>query len=107
MFAPKVAKPQAKAAANSMLVARPFGGGAVEQAHMLQRSIGNQATLRLLAQRFTGNVPHGHNEQEAHPTSRTTRGATPDLSWDFSKIPLFPPDRADLHQTSSPMTAKF
>ena len=31
----------------------PLDGGAVEQAHMLQRSIGNQAMLRLLANRAT------------------------------------------------------
>lgn len=69
MFAPKIAKPQTKVAESptwlapqsSTLAARPFGGSAVEQAHMLQRSIGNQATLRLLAQpsrSLTGNEPN-------------------------------------------------
>jgi hypothetical protein len=59
MFAQSVAKAQASTATRSSgklasqrstPVARPFAA-AVEQAHMLQRSIGNQATLRLLSQR--------------------------------------------------------
>src|SRR5215213_1984411 len=95
MFAPKVAKAQTKAAESptsklapqrSTRVARPFGGGAVEQAH-----VGNQATLRLLSQRarsLTGNEPHGHNAQEADPAGLTARGATPGVSWDFSQIPV-------------------
>jgi hypothetical protein len=57
MFAPKVAKAQTKAAESSVrrlapqrasLPARPFGGSAIDQL-LLQHSIGNQATLRLLA----------------------------------------------------------
>ena len=104
MFAPKVTKAQAKANESptsklapqrSASAARPFGSGAVEQALMLQQTIGNQATLRLLTQRarnLTGNVPYGHNEQEADPVSLTARGATQGPSWDFSKIPTFAPD---------------
>lgn len=109
MFAPPVAKAQRAAASptrklapqRSTLVARPSIGGAAEQAHMLQRSIGNQATLRLLSQRtrtLTENEPHGHNEQEADPTNLTARGARPGVSWDFSKIPLSPPGRAVLQR---------
>jgi hypothetical protein len=106
MFAPPVAKVQTKAAASptnrlapqrSTLVPRRFGDGAVEQVHVLQRSIGNQATLRLLSQRarnLTENEPYRDNEQEADPASLTARAATPGVSWDFSKIPLFPPERA-------------
>jgi hypothetical protein len=75
MFAPKVAKPQTKAAESptcklapqhSTFAARPFGGGAVEQARMLQQTIGNQATLRLMAQRtsnLTKNRPDSGHEQ--------------------------------------------
>ncbi|MEN3350507.1 MAG: hypothetical protein V7632_4142, partial [Bradyrhizobium sp.] len=57
MFAPKVAKPQTKLAESSecrlssqraSLVARPFGGSAIERALLLQQTIGNQATARLL-----------------------------------------------------------
>jgi outer membrane protein OmpA-like peptidoglycan-associated protein len=36
----------------------------------------------------------------------TARGATPGVSWDFSGIPIFPPDRADRSsQPSSPLAA--
>jgi len=59
MFAPPVAKAKTKTAGSSTanlalqrstLVARSLGGGAVRQAHMLQRSVGNQAALRFLTQ---------------------------------------------------------
>jgi hypothetical protein len=111
MFAPKIAKAQTKASDSptrklapqpSSLVARPLGGGAVEQARMLQGTIGNQAMLRLLAQRtsnLTKNRPGGGPEQEAGPANLTSRGATPGISWDFSKIPAFPLDRANRPQT--------
>lgn len=96
MFTPKVAKPQTRTAASSAsnlarqrstLVGHRFGHDPVEQALFLQRTIGNQATLRLLAQQTS--------RQQGSATEHTTsRGA----SWDFSKIPLFPPER----QGSSP-----
>jgi hypothetical protein len=66
----------------------------VEQTLFLQRSIGNQAVLRLMAQR--GSSPTG---EEA--SADDARGA----SWDFSKIPLFPPDRANRPQVPSSITA--
>jgi hypothetical protein len=84
--------------------ARPFGRGAVEQAHMLQRSIGNQATLRLLAERATSlteNEPHGHNGREAEGLAREA----PVASWDFSKVPVFPPNRPNGRQAGPPLTA--
>src|SRR6476620_8050412 len=99
MFAPKVAKPQTKAIANSTntltrqrsaFVAHPPSYDALEQAHILQRSIGNQATLRLLSQRasnLSGNQPGVDYEQEG-----TTENITGVL-WDFRKIPVFSPDR--------------
>lgn len=44
--------------------------------------------------------PHrGPHEQEADPASLTARGATPGVSWDFSKIPIFASNRADRLQT--------
>src|SRR5712692_5576242 len=113
MFAPRVAKSQTKAAASPTnklspqrpaLAARRFGDDAVDRAHVLQRSIGNRATLRLLAPRATslaGNEPHDRNEQEVGPTSLTARGATPGVSWDFSKIPRYPPERGCRSQASS------
>jgi len=85
----------------SVFATRPFGGSAVEQADMLQRSIGNQAMLRYLTQRCS-NLPanterHG---QEAAPENITAREAPRSVSWDFSKIPIFPPDRASRPQFS-------
>lgn len=74
---------------------------------MLQRGIGNQATLRLLAQRaasLTGNEPSGDHKREVTPESMTALEA-PRVSWDFSKIPLFPPDRANRPQPSFPPAA--
>jgi Domain of unknown function (DUF4157) len=115
MFAPKVAKPQAKLAESSerrlssqraSLVARPFGGSAIERALLLQQTIGNQATARLLARQTSrpavSNPPIDY-EQEAGATENamTSRGA----SWDFSQIPLFPPDRASRSHGSSPQPA--
>jgi hypothetical protein len=105
MFAPPISKTQTKAAANSTnklppqrstLVARPFGSGAVEQADMLQRRIGNQAILRFLSQQArnrTANEPDGHTKQEADLESRTAREAPRGVAWDFSKIPIFPPNQ--------------
>jgi len=64
--------------------------------------------LRLLSQRtrnLNENDPHGHNEQQAVPTSLTAQETTPGVSWDFSKIPLFPPARADRPQPPSPIAA--
>jgi hypothetical protein len=94
MFAPKVAKPQTKAAVSSTGKLAP------------QRSIGNQALLRLLAQRtssLTGDRPRGDHEQEADPASLAARRPTPGASWDFSKIPLYPPDRWSQPQPPSPL----
>lgn len=99
MFAPKIAKPQTKTAADLSSLVRPRWTLAAqrhspaEQALFLQRTIGNQATLRLLsplARSLTENEPHGHNEQKADLAS----AAPPGVPWDFSKIPLFPSDRA-------------
>jgi len=107
MLAPKIAKPQTKAAESptgklapqrSTLARRPFGSVAVEQSHKLQRSIGNQATIPLLSQRDlspTGMEPGNEHEQEA-ARQNMTAGKTPrGVSWDFSKIPVLPPDRAN------------
>jgi hypothetical protein len=113
MFDSKVAKPQTKTAAGSTnnsarqhptLVARPFGGGAVEQASTLQGTIGNQSTLRYLTQRLSN--PPAEARGEHHPTeaARVTKEA-PSIGWDFSKIPVFAPDRANRPQASSPLTA--
>src|SRR3954469_13617390 len=105
MFAPKVAKPQTKAPADStnslahkrpISMARPFGGGAVEQARMLQGTIGNQAMLRYLTHwlsNLPAKGPAERHEQEATSENMATREAARGPSWDFSKIPVFPPER--------------
>jgi hypothetical protein len=113
VFAPKVAKPQTKAAASSassLLRQRStilaHRHGPVEQALLLQRAIGNQATLRLLAKRAGGqndNEPGGDQEQKAHQERMTSREAPRRVAWGFSMVPLFPPDRANRLQTPSPL----
>jgi len=63
---------------------------------MLQQSAGNQATLRLPAQRatsLTGNELYG---QQTDETTLNAPEATPGASWDFGKIPIFPPRRASI-----------
>ena len=109
MFAPLVAKAQTKAPASanrkqaptpSRLLTRPFASSAVEQLQTHERGIGNQATLRLMAQRasdFTGNAPNDHNEQYSDPANSTARRAAAGVSWDFSRIPILPPDQANEH----------
>jgi hypothetical protein len=79
MFVPKIAKAPTKAPDSptrklapqpSTLGARPLGGGAFEQARMLQGTIGNQATLRYLMHRLSNlpaKGPAERHEQEAAP----------------------------------------
>jgi hypothetical protein len=97
MFASKFAQPLSKAPADpthklvrqhSVFATRPFGGGTGEQAYPLQRAIGNQATLWLLQQR-------GLDEQEQRAITDATavQPAPREISWDFSKLALFPPER--------------
>jgi hypothetical protein len=116
MFDPLVAKPQTKATPSSTsklgprrstLLARPFDSSEVEQAPMLQRSIGNEATLRLLAQQattLTGNELGGDHQQDAGPESKTAREAPRGVSWDFSRIPIFPPDRNEQNSAQIPLS---
>jgi hypothetical protein len=112
MFASPVAKAPTNAAASStnkpahrratLVAHRPsLSYGWVEHAQLLQRSIGNQATLRLLAQQAPGLIAHrpgAHHEQEAD------RQAASSGSRDFTEIPVLPPDRTDLSRTRSPLT---
>jgi hypothetical protein len=98
MFAPPVAKPKALQPQRSTVVAQRPSQSAVSQTHWLQQSIGNQAMLRLLAQRATAtrNVP-GTHEKENDAARMAAQAAAP--SWDFSKIPIFSPGRAERFQT--------
>jgi hypothetical protein len=69
---------------------------------------GNQAMLRYLTQRLSNlpaKEPTERHEQEAVPENMTTREASRGPSWDFSKVPVFPPDRAYRPQPSSPLAA--
>lgn len=94
MFAPKVPKAQTKAFENSSsnmpqrstVLRHRLGHDPVESPLFLQRAIGNQATLRLQAQQTSRQQGCAAENSMA---GKTSRGA----SWDFSKIPLFPPDR--------------
>jgi hypothetical protein len=117
MFAPKVAKAQMKAADDptskmtphrSTVVGHRLGHDPVEQVLFLQRSIGNQAILRLLGRQMSrpavSNPPsdyeQGGGATENAMTGETSRGA----SWDFSKIPIFSPDRTNRPQASPQLT---
>src|ERR1700733_3761 len=101
MLVPKVAKPQTKAAdcPSSKLtpqpstLARPLASGVVDQLHMLQRSIGNQTTLRLLSQRGfgrPGKEAGGNHEQEAE--ANLDRTAPRRIDWSLSRISILLPD---------------
>lgn len=111
MFAPKAAKLQAKVAEtrrlvsnNSTVVGHRLCRNPAEQALGLQRTIGNQATLRR-ATNLTGSKSRADHEQEAEPANMTARWPTPSVSWDFSKIPIFPPDRANRPQVRTSLSA--
>jgi len=92
MFAPKVVKPQTNAAAN------PTGNleqqrstpvayrlcHSVEQTLLLQPNTGNEATIQLLSERSSST---GENVAVPEAPRRA--------SWDFSKVPVFPPGRTN------------
>jgi hypothetical protein len=96
MFAPKVSKPQAKVAESpagkpalqsSTSVTRSLGDAAVGSPLFLQRTIGNQATLQLMAQRTSRLTDsRGRNEQEVDPADLAARGPALGISSDFGKI---------------------
>ena len=70
------------------------------------RSLANRPLV--LAQR-TSNLNRNdlseQDERQADSASLTARGATSGASWDFSKIPVFPPEPANRTQPSSPSAA--
>jgi hypothetical protein len=99
MFAPPVAKPKTKTAEpqRATVVPQRPSQAAVGQAQLLQRRIGNQALIRLLAQQasVTRNEP---GAQEKEPDAARTAGRKAAPSWDFSQIPLFSSGRAERFQ---------
>jgi hypothetical protein len=115
MFAPKVVGPQTKAAASSTnsLAPRRSAPAAHRPGHdtveQLQRTIGNQASLRILSQRarnLTENELHDRNKQQSDAASVTTdQESLHGVSWDFSKIPMILPDRARQPQARSRLDA--
>jgi hypothetical protein len=97
VFAPKIAKPQTKAAEGptSRLAPQPstLGHDPVEQVLFL----GNRAALRGLARRDSARPGNGRNcgmEQQSVGENTPIETAPRGVSWDFSKTPVFPPERA-------------
>ena len=102
MFAPKIAKARTKAtesltsepaSSHSALAGHRLGHDPVERVRFLQRTIGNQATLRLLARQESGPTGRESRRQDDHKADSASR-TTGSVSRDFSKSPLAPPDRA-------------
>jgi hypothetical protein len=87
MFASKTTRPQTKTSA-------------VEQALFRRSTIGDRA-VQVLNSRRTESEPKRQNEKQVDQTSAAL-GTTSDLSWDFSKTPIYPPDRPDGRQTGLP-----
>ena len=96
MFAPAFAKPKSAAPQRSAVAAlRP--AQAAPQGPLFQRTIGNQAMPHLLAQ--PGNaIPNESGAHESQDDAARIAGRAVMLSWDFSKIPVFSPGRAELFQ---------
>ena len=106
MFAPKIAKPQQKAAVHStsnllpyprLLLDQRLCHDPVRRALFLQRTIGNQATLKLLAQRgqsLPRNARKSEVEQEVVGEDISVEPAPCGILGDFSNIPLIPPGGA-------------
>lgn len=122
MFAPKIAKAQTKAAEGSTssivphrstLVGHRVDHNPIEDVRFFQGTIGNHAELRLLLRQTSspaGGSSDGDHNQEVATTAMTVAEAPRRASLDFSKLPVFPPDRpagrqAELPLTTLPVTA--
>lgn len=89
---------------SSALTKSQAGPGTRERALMLQRTIGNQATLRLLDQQASPLIQKGSggdHEQGADPAAPATLRPTPGAAWDFSKISVSSPAT---YRTPSPLS---
>jgi hypothetical protein len=104
MFASPVAKPKAMQPQRSTVVAQRPSQSAVSEAHMLQRSIGNQAMLWLLAQRATAIRNERDVHEKENDAARTEAHAAAPL-WDFRKIPVFSPHCSERFQNPPPFPA--
>jgi hypothetical protein len=114
MFAPPVAKLNAKTAApskdtsplhRSTAFAHRRNDGSAEYLRMLQQTIGNQAVLRLLGRQDLLENKHGDPGEDIGPESVSAEGGSRGLTWDFSKIPIFRPQRTDGLQPAPPFSA--
>src|SRR6476620_11499099 len=112
MFAPKVLRPQTKAAASSTsklahqrfaFAAHPPSHSLVEQALFLQSTIGNQATLRYLTDRLSNSTAKAIEQDEPEAGHAAREGSR--VSWDFSNIPVFPPQRTGQSHMQSTIAA--
>src|SRR4051812_33912126 len=117
MFAPKIAKSQTKSttsSTNGLVLKRSTRAGyrsvhdPVEPVLSRQRAIGNQA--RLLAGQtssLTESERGGNHDKDAASENTTARETLRGTSWEFSKIPLFPPDRANQSRARSSLSARL
>lgn len=106
MFAPRIVKPESAPPQRSAVASQRPSHTAVAQGQLPLRAIGNQAMLRLLAQRAgaTRNEPGAQqNEDSAAPVP----GRETAPSWDFSKIPVSPPGRVERFQRPSQVPARL
>lgn len=115
-LASKIAAPQAKAAqtsAGALASRRPtlaeLGRDPAEQAQLTPGATVNRAASRLLKHRNIGplgNWRRNDEEQDAAEDDTIAVTASRDLSWDFSKIPLFAPDQLNKGHAPSPLDAR-
>jgi len=75
-----------------------------EQALFPQRTIGNQAMLRYLTHRRSNSAAKAAGEYRPPEAARAT-GEAPSAAWDFSKIPVFSPDRTGQSHFRLPLIA--
>src|SRR5271165_4248469 len=113
MFTPPKVKEKTKGAASTIrdfpyphLRHRP-SHDAFEQANILERSMGDQASPPLLSERTSSPTENcqlrGNHQHEADLENRTTRDETRGVAWDFSKIPICLPDQVR-YQTRLPFS---
>ena len=100
MFAPRIVKPEPARPQRSVVASQRPSQTAPAQGQLPRRTIGNQAMMRLLAQRghATRNEP-GAQESEDSAVPMTGREAVPPRN--FSKIPFFSPGRVKRFQRPS------
>jgi hypothetical protein len=109
MFAPKIAKsPKGPEGPTSRLAPRlgyRLGHDPAELSLFLQRTIGNQATLRLLGRQTSrpavSNPPRDYEQERGATENTMVRATSRGASWDFSEIPVFPLGRASQSPGSS------